>query len=146
MKLVLDASAVAKWFIVEEESGEMRELRKLQVLGIVDAYAPHFLLVEIANLLKYSEGLVLEDVLNAIEALKVIGIKMVSDSEILKEAVKEAFENNITVYDALYVALAKKLNAKLVTYDSELLSKYGKIAFKASHILSTLKKTSRNPL
>jgi len=32
LKLVLDTSAAAKWFIVEEESGEMRKLRELQVL------------------------------------------------------------------------------------------------------------------
>jgi len=32
LKLVLDSSAVAKWFIVEEESRETGKLRELQVL------------------------------------------------------------------------------------------------------------------
>ena len=40
MNLVLDASAVVKWFVKEEESDEMRKIRDLYLNGKVVIYAP----------------------------------------------------------------------------------------------------------
>lgn len=50
MKIVLDASAVAKWFLKEDGSSEMRALRSLIAEGVLAAIAPT-LLVELANVL-----------------------------------------------------------------------------------------------
>ena len=48
------------------------------------------------------------------------------------------FNHGTTVYDAIYVALAKATNSKLVTYDKELLNKFSEIAERASQVISEI--------
>ncbi len=45
-------------------------------------------------------------------------------SELVKSALEIAIENNITAYDACYVALAKRLGVPLVTADERLVRKF----------------------
>jgi len=139
--LVLDASAVAKWFVEEDESEEMRRIRDLHINGIVIIYIPSLLFVELSNALRYIGGLTPTDVINAIEALKTLHLKVVSDLEVLDRAIEIAFNHSITVYDAIYVALARATGSKLITYDKELLSKFSNIAGKASQIIKELSST-----
>lgn len=49
--------------------------------------------------------------------------KIFKAEEILDEAVKLAVDHDITVYDALFIALAIKLNERLVTTDRRLYDK-----------------------
>jgi len=135
VSLVLDASAVVKWFVEEEESREMRRVLELHLSGRVAIYVPSLLFTELANALKYVGALTSTDVVNAIEALKALHLNVVSDLEVLGKAIETAFDHDVTVYDAIYVALAKATNSKLITYDKELLSKFSSIAGKASQAL-----------
>jgi len=139
--LVLDSSAVAKWFVEEDESEEMRRIRDLYINGIVIIYVPSLLFVELSNALRYISGLASTDVINAIEALKILRLKVVNDLEVLERAIEIAFNHDITVYDAIYVALARTTGSKLITYDKELLSKFSNIAGKASQITKELSYT-----
>ncbi len=54
-----------------------------------------------------------------------IGLIVHDLEELLERAVEIAFENDLTVYDSVYVALAEIIDATLVTYDEELLGKRG---------------------
>ena len=135
VSLVLDASAVVKWFVEEEESNEMRKIRDLYLKGKVTVYVPSLLFVEFANALRSVKGLNLTDVVNAVKALNLLRLNVVSDLDILDRAVELAFKTGITVYDAIYVALAKITNSKLITYDTELLNKFKDLARKASQII-----------
>jgi len=47
--------------------------------------------------------------------------------QIAKLALKIALENRMTIYDALYLALAKKQRSKLLTFDERLKEKAEKI-------------------
>jgi len=136
VSLVLDASAVVKWFVEEEESNEMRKIRDLYLKGKVAVYVPSLLFVEFANALRFVKGLTLTDVVNAVKALNLLRLNVVSDLDILDRAVELAFKTDITVYDAIYVALAKITNSKLITYDTELLNKFKDLARKASQIIT----------
>ena len=136
VSLVLDASAVVKWFVEEEESNEMRKIRDLYLKGKVTVYVPSLLFVEFANALRFVKGLTLTDVVNAVKALNLLRLNVVSDLDILDRAVELAFKTDITVYDAIYVALAKITNSKLITYDTELLNKFKDLARKASQIIT----------
>ena len=138
MNLVLDASAVVKWFVEEDESREMRRIRDLYLSGRVAIYVPSLLFVELANALRYVSGLTSTDVANALEALRTLRLNIVSDLEILDKAIEIAFSYDVTVYDAIYVALARATGSRLVTYDEELLSKFSDIARKASQIISEI--------
>jgi len=66
--LIPDASAVAKWFAEEDESREMRWIRDLYLKDAVTIYAPSLLFTELANALRYVDGLDPTDVVNAVEA------------------------------------------------------------------------------
>ncbi len=136
VSLVLDASAVVKWFVEEEESNEMRKIRDLYLKGKVAIYVPSLLFIEFANALRFVKGLTLTDVVNAVKALNLLRLNVVSDLDILDRAVELAFKTGITVYDAIYVALAKITNSKLITYDTELLNKFKDLARKASQIIT----------
>ena len=128
--VVLDASAAAKWFIMEGDSSEMRLIRDAIASRRLEGYAPDLILIEIANLLRYSREATPEDALNAVGSLRVL-LYLWRSEELLEKAIELAFESGITVYDSLYVALATKLGAKLVTYDGELLEKFEGIAITA---------------
>lgn len=123
MRIVLDVSAVAKWFLREEESEEMAALRDLIVSGRIRALAPEIFLVELANVLRLASGVFPGDVAAALEAVEAVGVELRGSRDILERAVPMAFERGLTVYDALYAALAEAEGAKLVTYDRELLAK-----------------------
>lgn len=134
MKIVLDASAVAKWFIVEEESAEMKTILSQIVSGRLEAHAPSILQVELANLLRYAKGLTHSEVKTAVQALAALGITFHDDYTLLPSAIETAFEKNLTVYDSLYVALAESLGATLITYDKEILGKYSKARKATSYL------------
>lgn len=136
--VVLDASAVAKWFVKEDEFEEMRRIRDLIIRNEVGAYIPSLLFIEVSNALRYTEGLTAEDVAKAVNALQKIGLEVINDLELLEDAIRIAFEKEITVYDSVYLALAKKVGGILITYDRELLSKSRDMAMKASTFLENL--------
>jgi predicted nucleic acid-binding protein len=62
-----------------------------------------------------------------------IGLVLHRFEELIYDAIKIAFENDITIYDALYVSLSNSLEAPLITYDEILLKKVDK-AKKASRL------------
>lgn len=137
MRVVLDASAIAKWYLVEEESREMKLLRGEVLAGRVEAHVPSLVFVELANLLRYARGLNVEDIVNGVRAAMSIGLVIHDFEELLDKAIEIAFAEDLTVYDALYATLAEVLNATLVTYDDRLLERVSKSA-KASNVLKRL--------
>ena len=134
-RVVMDASALIKWFIVEEESKECRILRDLHIKSEIEIYTCDLALIEIANALRYIPGLTVNDVVNSIEALRLLEIKFIDSNKIINNSIRIAYEFNLTVYDALYMALAEEINAPLITYDKELLAKFKNKSMKASAYL-----------
>ncbi len=131
--IVLDASAVAKWFVREDGSEEMRRVREKIVEGELEGHAPEFILIEIANLLRYAKNATLDDARNAVRSLEIL-LSLEVDRKLLEGAIELAFKEGITVYDSLYVALARSLGTMLVTYDGELLSKFDGLAIRAGEL------------
>jgi len=142
MKVVFDTSAVIKWFLKEKDSEKCREIRNLHIEGKVEIHSVDFMLVELSNVLRYAKGISKQDVVEAIEAIKALDIKLVSMQKLLKDAIDRSFTYNLTVYDALYIALSEKLEAPLITYDMEILQAFEK-AIKASEYLTLVSKKLR---
>ncbi len=90
--------------------------------------------MEIANLFRYARKATPDDAQKATRALEVL-LHLQDDRALLQKAIKLAFNEEITVYDSLYVTLALNLEAKLITYDKELLSKFKGVALKAEDYL-----------
>jgi len=133
VKLVVDASVAAKWIIPGEPwEEEANTLKRAIVSGRVEAYAPTLLTYELASvLLKAVRKGVLKAV-DGIEALKAVGSLGIDLAPVLWEEVAEIFEvadsTSLTIYDATYLWLSKKLDAPLVTADEKLCKKGGRIA------------------
>ncbi len=131
--LVIDASVAAKWVIPGEPWEEKANmLKKAIVLGREEAYAPTLLTYELASvLLKAVKKSVLKAV-DGIEALKAIGSLGINLAPVLWKEVAEVFEvaslSSLTIYDAAYLWLSKKLDADLITADEKLRKKGEKIA------------------
>ncbi len=123
--VVVDASVVVKWLVPEDYSGEASRLRDDHLEGRVEAHAPDLLLLEAASALrKYAvRGLISEG--DAIEALGLIGEAELRlhrvDRQLALEALKLSLELGVTVYDAVYIALALRLSAPMYTADEALL-------------------------
>ena len=133
MKLVVDVSVAAKWIIPGEPwEEEANNLKRAIVSGRVDAYAPTLLTYELASVLLKAvrKGVLEAD--DGIEALKAVGSLGISLAPVLWEEVAEVFEaansTSLTIYDAAYLWLSKKLDAPLVTADEKLCKKGGRIA------------------
>jgi predicted nucleic acid-binding protein len=132
MKVVLDASAIAKWFLIEKESDYMKRLRNEIANKKIEAHVPDLIFIELANVLRYSH-LSENDVKLGIKAAMQIGLVLHRFEELIYDAIQIAFENDITIYDALYVSLSNILEAPLITYDEILLKKVDR-AKKASEL------------
>ncbi|OYT30748.1 MAG: PIN domain nuclease [Thermoprotei archaeon] len=114
---VIDSSSLVKYFSKEEGW-------KLVKKAILDGVVTLDLAVkEVANALwkKVLRSEISIDDANKIitDLLEAEVIKVISQDKYLTQAFKIAVENKITVYDALFIALAKEMNIELITSDAK---------------------------
>ena len=118
---VLDASVIIKWFSEEECSDIAVNIREDFVNGETMIVIPDLVLYEITNALRYNPNFNEDDVKSAADSLFDLEIDIITPTaNILKNAVDTAFEFDITLYDAYYIALAKEINFVFVTADMKL--------------------------
>lgn len=126
-KVVSDASVIVKWFIEEEHSDKALKLRDMHVNGEVSIASPELMPFEVLNALKYSGLFELDELKAAAISLSSYGIELYSlKGELAERAVEIAVEKDITVYDAVYLALASELSTVLYTADEKLIRKVGR--------------------
>jgi predicted nucleic acid-binding protein len=124
--LVVDASVAAKWFLPavgETLTDEALELLRRYAEGDVRFVVPDLFWAEFANILwkAVRQGRVTRTTAElAIGAMKGRNLPTVPSLELLEEAFIIATTFRRSVYDGLYVALAVRLRAELVTADERL--------------------------
>ena len=120
---VIDTSALIKFVIAGEYTDLVRQIVSLHEAPEIQLIAPDFLLVECANVL-WKDALrtrvPVENVIAALNNLRGINIRFVPQEDLLEEALRIALNIEITVYDALYCALARRENAEIITEDRRL--------------------------
>ena len=117
---VVDTSVMVKWFSESDET-DLEKALKLrddfvnnQCLIII----PDLLLYELANALRYQGKLTQDDVRESINSLIYMELEIRSfDINFLYSALKLAFEYNVTIYDAYFLALAEAAKSHLITAD-----------------------------
>ena len=117
MRLVVDASVAVKW-LVEEEGSETAE-RLLR--GNSDLHAPRLLASEVANALwrKARAGEIGRGEAGMlVHAISEIPLHWYKDEELGGDAVRLALAFDRPVYDCVYLALAHRIGAQLVTADA----------------------------
>lgn len=115
--IVVDASAMTE-LLLQTELGERVERR---VLIDEDLHAPHLLDVEVVSALRRlvrTGELTADRAEDAIEDLRLLLLARHGHEDLLPHAWE--LRENITAYDAVYVALAEALDATLVTCDRAL--------------------------
>ena len=117
MRLVVDASVAVKWF-VEEEHAEIagRLLERGNELC-----APRLLASEVGNALwrKARLGEISQE--RAVEfatTISQVAVSWTEDESICPDAVRLSLELDHPVYDCVYLALAQRLGATMVTSDA----------------------------
>ena len=127
---VIDSSVIIKWFSKEEYTDLALKIRKSFVDGNIEIVVPDLQLYEIANALRYNKNLGKSEVDNAVKSLIEIGIKIVVPTKaVMKTAINIAYDNELTVYDAYFVALAQELGFTFVTADKKLYKKIDRLNF-----------------
>jgi predicted nucleic acid-binding protein len=117
--VVVDASVVLKWFLPERWSDEARKLLD-EPVGLL---APDLLYAEVGNAVwKRVRMRELSGPLarRMVADIATIAVRPVASRVLLKDAIGIAVSAGITVYDAMYLALAVRLRTYVVTADERL--------------------------
>ena len=125
--VVADSNVLVKWYIPEKYSEEAVLMRNDYLYGRIKVIAPTYALLEFANTLrKYvvRKLITYKDAVIALNLLLETRIEYVSIfSDYMNEVLEYSMDNNVTVYDAYYIVLAKRNNAYMYTADEKLLDK-----------------------
>ena len=131
MKYTIDASVMARWFLVGEEFEEQAlKIRNDYAGGLIELYAPDLIIYEVLNSIWKAVVRKLMDRDDAMKCIEVL-FKLLPeicrlDEHDMGRALSIAVREKLTVYDALYVVVAMKTNSSLVTADRELYEKAGR--------------------
>ena len=124
--IVLDASFLVKLVLGENDSRKARNLarswaRSGEALVTVDLALPEALNTIWKHSLKIGDLSWDEAVNSAVDLLKMWAtLRVYPSKKVAEEAFRLASGENITVYDALYIQLAKSIRAGLATFDEKL--------------------------
>jgi predicted nucleic acid-binding protein len=119
MKLIVDASIVIKWFVMENLHDEARQL----IVQGHSLHAPDFIVVEIANIVwkKALRKEIDEHQAAAIVAASLAGAPVRhSATEFVGRGIEIALDLGHPVYDCIYIACAEELESIFVTADTRL--------------------------
>lgn len=133
MNLVIDASVVIKFYVPEILSDKAVEALSRVTDGELLLYAPDLVYPETGNILWKKQrrreltSEEVDEIANAIIALPMI---IESSKPIIPLAVSIAMLSGITVYDAMYVAVARIYETQMITADKKLTDALAKTEFK----------------
>lgn len=123
-KYIVDASVVVKWFSRFEEDIENSEkLLNSHVAGTSPLASSSLVLYEVCNALRFNPNLGEDDLFKAATSLLKLGLELVDFPEVFESATTLAFSQDITIYDAAYIAVSQTYHIPLITADYKLLAK-----------------------
>jgi predicted nucleic acid-binding protein len=123
---VVDASVLVKWFLYHQEADRDRALalRDLHISGRSTMFIPQLALLEVLNAVRFSPKAKEEDGELALEALRDLHLEVKPpEFDLLRKTNAIAWAYKLTIYDALYVALAEQVGYPLITADEAMVKK-----------------------
>ena len=132
MNLVIDASVVIKAYVPEIMSDKAEEVMSRVANGELVLLAPDLLYPETGNILwkkRRLHELTLAEVDEIVNAISALPIKIEASRPVMPLAVTIAMHSGITVYDAMYVALARIYETRMITADKKLVDALLKTEF-----------------
>ena len=118
-KYVIDTSVAVKWFSrIEEDTDNALRLRQQILEGECLIVVPDLLIYELANALRHNPNFTKKDTKSALDSLFNMSLEIKKpDVSIINLAVDIAFEFDVTVYDAYFMALSRFEKVPFVTAD-----------------------------
>ena len=116
MKVVVDASVAAKWLVDEEGSDAADTLLN----GSFELFAPRLMASEVGSALRHKVRMGKLEVSTAGELASQINdltVIWAEDQEVAADATRLTLALNCSVFDCIYLALAHRVGAKLITED-----------------------------
>jgi len=123
---VIDASVAAKLFIIEDHSEKAMEIMNAHSKGYLSLFAPTLILYELGNTFWKHPQITPEKAyafLRKFLDLQVNLVDIYSDDDLLKNVCKISKSEDVTFYDASYMAMAEKYETKMITADMEIYSR-----------------------
>jgi len=117
--VVVDASVVLKWFVPEIHTEAASRL----LSSSHHFMSPDLLFVEVGNAIwkKVRRGELTTDDANRLALdISTVAVETVPSKDLLIDGCALALTTGVTVYDGLYLALAVRMNAELITADDKL--------------------------
>jgi len=119
-EVVLDSSVVVKWFSQEPKSVEALELMESHLQGSAGLVASEILFCEVGNALRYKREYSTEKLKRALSDLLHLHMKVAHTTEdLLLRTAEVACDGEVTIYDALPVAIAERRKTICITADEE---------------------------
>ena len=130
MEFVVDASVVVKWFLPESNSDKAEALLQRFISDGLVLTAPDHLIAEVGNTLwkrsvRRKEISVAEAEASYSDFLS-LQLPLEASSTIADQAFNLAVQENHSVYDTLYLALALERSCELITADKTFTNKVSK--------------------
>jgi predicted nucleic acid-binding protein len=126
---VIDSSIAVKWFSEEEGTPQALELRNSHVKGRVTLITTPLLACELANALRYKPDYNTDKLAEAMNHFYKLHLyEAPIDGHLLSRSSEIAFKGNVTVYDAIPIALAVLKRTKCLTADRD--TQYAKLKTK----------------
>lgn len=119
--VVVDASVAVKWFKPDEKSPQADFFMEEHLAGRESIFVPVLFLYEVTNALWVSKRLMRSEIESALSLLNRARLTYLApDEEMLRGSLLVSEELRLSIYDASYVALARRFGCKLVTADQKL--------------------------
>lgn len=118
MRLIVDASVAAKWFVDEDLRTDA-----MRILDLDELEAPDIIVSEIANFawVKYrKKELEQHQAMEVVEIISDLSLILHSSVELIDDAFRIALMLDHAIYDCLYIACAERAAGTLVTADARL--------------------------
>jgi predicted nucleic acid-binding protein len=126
LEVVIDSSVAVKWFSEEEATPHALELRDSHTRGHTTLTTTALTACELANALRYKPDYNSDKLAEAINHFYKLHLHEAPiDSQLLSSSSEIAFRGNVTIYDAIPVALASLRKTKCITADRE--TQYAKL-------------------
>lgn len=129
MNLVIDASVLIKFFLPEVLSGQAEKILTQVEQGEIKLRAPDLIYPETGNILwkkhrrKELSRSEVEDISGSIESLP---ISIETSKPLMSLAIELGMAYGITVYDSMYMVVAKISESTLITADRKLVEQISK--------------------
>jgi predicted nucleic acid-binding protein len=122
--VVVDASVAVKWYVDEELSDEAIALRRQWAASGTRILVPDFLRLEFTNAISFQKNITPAEKRRMVHnLLETTFDTLITDPDMIKDALELALKLNASVYDCLYLAFALYYKATLVTADARFAAK-----------------------